>query len=73
MYYININVSKSNGAVCNETCVEGVEVRNLLHVWDEYGNASHEDDEDDADDRRVEALVVLEFGAQVGLDLKREI
>ena len=71
--HVNVYVPESDGAVRDETRVEGVKVGDALHVGDEDGDGEHEDEEDDPDHARVEPLVVLQLVVYtVGLDLSEE-
>jgi hypothetical protein len=65
-----VNVSKSDGAVRDEGGVEGVKVGNRLHVRDEDGRREEEDEQDAADDARVEPLVLKKLLLQTSVHLQ---
>ena len=65
------DVPEPDGAVCDEACVDGVEVGVSLHVGDECGHAHQPDHQDRPNHRRVEALVRTELlKGQAGAQFK---
>ena len=64
------DVSESDGAVCDEAGVDGVEVGVALHVGDEGRHAHQPDHQDRPNHRRVEALVRSELLQQARAQFK---
>ena len=52
--HVDVDVSKSDSGVCDEACIEGIEVCDRLHVGNEGGGHQQEHNQDHSNYKRME-------------------